>query len=78
MPNYDLSSIEAVTASAKLARTIADQEPSQSSYNAAWLHGYAAALADTARQLEPRLITVIPPHKNHSSKEKRDHKYNER
>ena len=49
---YDLSSPEAISDSAKLARARADQEPSQGSYNAAWLHGYANALADAARQLE--------------------------
>lgn len=54
MPNYDLSSIGAVSAAAELARARAGQEPGQNSYNAAWLHGYAAALADAARQLEPQ------------------------
>ncbi len=54
MPHYDLSSIGAVTAAAELAHIRADQEPSQDSYNAAWLHGYANALADAARQLEPQ------------------------
>ncbi len=49
---YDLSSPEAIAASAKLARERAAQEPDQSSYNAAWLHGCADALADAARQLE--------------------------
>lgn len=51
---YDLSSIEAISDSAKLARAAAGREPSQGSYNAAWLHGYAEALADTVRQLESR------------------------
>ena len=45
MPNYDLSSIGAVSASAELAHIRANQEPNQDSYNAAWLHGYADALA---------------------------------
>lgn len=54
MPDYDLSSIGALTAASELAHTRADQEPSQDSYNAAWLHGYADALADAARQLEPQ------------------------
>lgn len=49
---YDLSSPEAISASAKLARARVDQEPSQDSYNAAWLHGYADALAGAARQLD--------------------------
>ena len=44
MTNYDLTSIGAVTTSAKLAHIRANQEPDQSSYNAAWLRGYAAAL----------------------------------
>ena len=51
---YDLSSIGAIAASAELARARANQEPSQDSYNAAWLHGYADALADAATQLEPQ------------------------
>lgn len=54
MPQYDLSTIEAVSAAAGLARVRANQEPSQDSYNAAWLHGYASALADCAEQLEPQ------------------------
>jgi len=52
MPNYNLSSIGALTAASELAHIRADQEPSQDSYNAAWLHGYASALADAAKQLE--------------------------
>ena len=61
MPNYDLSSIGAVSAAAELAHIRANQEPSQDSYNAAWLHGYADALADAAKQLEPQqeLIEAI-------------------
>ena len=59
MPNYDLSSIEAVSASAELARIRADQEVNPNSYNAAWLHGYADALADVASQLEPRAVVSI-------------------
>ena len=51
---YDLSSIGAIAASAELARARANQEPSQGSYNAGWLHGYADALADAAKQLEPQ------------------------
>lgn len=47
-----MSSISAVSAAAEQARVRASQEPNQDSYNAAWLHGYAQALADTARQLE--------------------------
>ena len=54
MPNYDLSGMDAVSASAAQARVRAGQEPSQNSYNAAWLHGYASALADCAEQLEPQ------------------------
>lgn len=54
MPQYDLSSIGAVSAAAELARVRANQEPSQDSYNAAWLHGYAQALAEAAEQLQPQ------------------------
>lgn len=54
MPQYDLSTIGAVTAAAELARVRANQEPSQDGYNAAWLHGYAQALAEAAEQLQPQ------------------------
>ena len=54
MPNYDLSSIGAVAASAELARLRASREPNQDGYNAAWLHGYADALANVADALEPQ------------------------
>ena len=54
MPNYDLSSIAAVSASADLAHIRANQEPNQDSCNAAWLHGYADALTHTAEALEPQ------------------------
>lgn len=61
MPDYNLSSVGAVSAAAELAHIRANQEPSQDSYNAAWLHGYADALADTAKQLESQqeLIDAI-------------------
>ena len=39
MPDYNLSSISAVSASAELAHIRANQEPNQDSYNAAWLPG---------------------------------------
>ena len=55
MPDYDLSSIRAVSAAAGAAKIRADQEPDQSSYNAAWLHGYAEALANVAEALGPQL-----------------------
>lgn len=54
MPQYDLFTIGAVSAAAELARVRANQEPSQDSYNAAWLHGYAQALAEAAEQLQPQ------------------------
>ncbi len=54
MPNYDLSSIGALTVASELAHIRANREPSQDGYNAAWLHGYASALADAAQQLEPQ------------------------
>lgn len=54
MTNYDLSSIGGIAASAEQARIRAGQEPNQDSYNAAWLHGYADALANVADALEPQ------------------------
>ena len=54
MPNYNLSNISAVSTSAELAHIRANQEPNQDSYNAAWLHGYADALAHAAEALEPQ------------------------
>lgn len=68
---YDLSSPEAISASAKLARARADQEPSQDSYNAAWLHGYADALADAARQLEIQQRHTPKKHKRKDSTHER-------
>jgi len=54
MPDHNLSSIAAVSASAELAHIRANQEPNQDSYNAAWLHGYADALTKAAESLEPQ------------------------
>lgn len=54
MPKYDLSGMDAIAAAANQAHIRAGLEPSQDSYNAAWLHGYASALADCAEQLEPQ------------------------
>lgn len=54
MPNYDLSSPGTISAAAELARVRANREPNQDSYNAAWLHGYASALANVVDALEPR------------------------
>ena len=53
MANYDLSTVCSIQASAKLAREKAGQEPNQSSYNAAYLFGYADALKDVGKQLLP-------------------------
>ena len=59
---YDLSSAGAISVAAEQARARAGQEPDQGSYNAAWLHGYAQALADAAEQLEQqRQITADMP-----------------
>lgn len=55
---YDLSSVGAISAAAEQARARAGQEPDQGSYNAAWLHGYAQALADAAEQLERQQLTA--------------------
>lgn len=54
MPQFDLSSIGAVSAAAEKTRARANQEPDQDNYNAAWLHGYAKALEDIARQMAPQ------------------------
>jgi len=51
VPKYNLTSPEAIAVSAKIASDHADRQPNQSSYNAAWMHGYAEALKDVARQL---------------------------
>lgn len=48
---YDLSTGEAISKAAALARDNANREQNQAGYNAAWLHGYADALADVAAQL---------------------------
>lgn len=54
MPQYDLSTIALSPPPRSWARVRANQEPSQDSYNAAWLHGYAQALFETAEQLQPQ------------------------
>ena len=61
MPKYDLSTYRAISEASESAKKQAASEPGQSSYNAAWLHGYASALADATAQLEPqqRLIDTI-------------------
>ena len=47
---------------AKLAKLKADREPNQSSYNAAWLNGYAKALQDCAdQQAEGFVLDDTPP-----------------
>ena len=61
---YDLSSAGAISAAAEQARARAGQEPNQSSYNAAWLHGYAQALADAAEQLERQRQITAPVRSN--------------
>jgi len=48
---YDLSTGETISKAAALARDNANREQNQAGYNAAWLHGYADALADVAAQL---------------------------
>ena len=50
MATYNLTTSEAVAAAAKEARAEANREYNQDSYNAAWLHGYASALAEVAKQ----------------------------
>jgi len=61
MGKYDLSTPLAIQSAAKAANIQAKNEPRQSSYNAAWLHGYASALQDAAGQLEPfqRLVNEV-------------------
>ena len=54
MANYDLTSIGALSTSARLARIRASLVPDQGGYNAAWLHGYADALTNVADALEPQ------------------------
>lgn len=54
MMQYNLSTPAAIAEAAKEAKTSANMEPSQGSYNAAWLHGYASALADVASQMESK------------------------
>ena len=49
---YDLSNYAAIEKAAKLATDRANAERDQDCYNAAWLHGYARALADVRRGLD--------------------------
>ena len=64
MPQYDLSNIDAISAAAEQARARAGQEPNQDGYNAAWLHGYAQALADAAEQMETQQTLTHPDDKS--------------
>ena len=47
---YDLTTPANINKAADAARHLANNEPNQDSYNAAYLHGYAAALRDVAEQ----------------------------
>lgn len=53
---YDLSNYAGVVAAEKQATERANAENAQHSYNAGWLHGYARALADVRRGLDPNKI----------------------
>lgn len=72
MSNYDLTSPRLIAEAARIAREHAGNEPNQNGYNAAWLHGYASALADTAKQLEPlwklvnRILDYLSEHNDDS------------
>lgn len=50
---YNLSNYNEIAAAEKEAKTRAGNEPNQNGYNAAWLHGYAHALGDVRKQLDP-------------------------
>lgn len=73
MPNYDLSTHHAISDAAKTAHKKATTEPNQSSYNAAWLYGYAEALKDVSQQLEPQhqlidaVLNYLSEHNDSSS-----------
>lgn len=53
MNKYTLTTPAEIRHAAELAGENANNEPNQSGYNAAWLHGYAYALHEVAEQLEP-------------------------
>ena len=52
MSKYKLTTPAEILHAAELAGIKADNEPNQSGYNAAWLHGYAQALYDCGKQLQ--------------------------
>lgn len=51
MSKYNLGSVSAIGTAHEQARANANAEADQGSYNAAWLHGYAAALGEVYSQL---------------------------
>ena len=53
MSVYKLTTPRQIRDAAEIAHKKAGSESDQSSYNAAWLHGYAAALGDVAKQIYP-------------------------
>lgn len=62
MSKYKLTTPAEIRQAAELAGIAADNEPNQSSYNAAWLHGYAQALQDCAdQQAEGFVLDDTPP-----------------
>lgn len=57
---YDLQTLEQIRVAAASAGNLANQEPNQGSYNAAWLHGYADALREVSQQLKaPAYVEIL-------------------
>lgn len=57
---YDLRTPEGIADAAVMANQKAKSEPSQGSYNAAWLHGYADALREVSQQLKvPAYVEIL-------------------
>lgn len=67
MPKYNLSTVPDIQQSALDARNHANQEPNQSGYNAAWLHGYADALKEVGEQLTPPPTVVAQLRKTYAN-----------
>lgn len=57
---YGLRTPEGISDAAVIANHKAKSEPSQGSYNAAWLHGYADALREVSQQLKaPEYVEIL-------------------
>lgn len=67
MKMHDLSTLEGIATAAEKYKEKADNYPTQDSYNAAWLRGYAEALKNIAEQFKPMesVAVLVCTYENH-------------